>query len=129
MRPGGLRVHLGWLGSLGCALRVVGFIRARPWGHSCGLRCRLVRSVALRGSLGSFGRALGVVGSFRRAPCGSFGFVEFVRALRRVHSCSLGSFGCALAVVRVCWVLWGAPLGRLCSFAFVGFIRARPGGR
>ena len=79
---------------------------------------------------------------------GSFGFVEFIRTRpgsSRVYLCSLGSFGRGPAkgvlwFIRVRWVwslvsfdvLWvhsGATWGSSGSFRFVGFIRARPGGR
>ena len=51
------RCHPGWLGSLGCTLGVVGFIRVRT--RVCPLG-RWVHS----GTLGSLGSALGVVGFF-----------------------------------------------------------------
>ena len=73
VRTSARRVHSGWLGSLGCALGVVGFIRG----------CR-VHWVAPWGSSGSsaFVAFIGV------RPC-----------VRRVHPWSLGALGCAVGVV------------------------------
>ena len=71
MRSGGRRVRPGSLGSLGCVLGVVRYIRNRwvnwgaPWGSSGSSGviavCTLGRRV-IPGSLGSLGCALGVVG-------------------------------------------------------------------
>ena len=113
--------------------------------------------VFIRVPFASFRRALGFVRIIRVrlvhscAPwmsSSSFGFVEFIRTRpgsSRVHLCSLGSFGRGpakgvLGFIRVRWVwslvsfdvLWvhsGATWGSSGSFRFVGFIRARPGGR
>ena len=76
------------------------------------------------------------LGSFRRAKVssGSFGF-GFIRARtggRQVNSGSLSIFGRALGVIGfivVSWIHSGAPCGSSGSFAFVRFLRGRPGGR
>ena len=38
VRPGGCRLRWGWLGSLGCSLVVIGFVRGR-WVHFVGVVC------------------------------------------------------------------------------------------
>ena len=93
MRPRGPRVHLRSLGSRGCALEVVWFIRGR-WIHSG----------ELRGSSGSFGvvrfnlgHALVVAGFIRDPTWGSFGVLGFTRVRPRyfrVHSGTLMVRGC-----------------------------------
>ena len=82
MRTGGRRIHPGSLGSLGCDLWVIGFIRCRwiHWGAPWGLTDSLevaefvwVRSGVLwvrSGSLSSLGYAVG--------SCGSSGVPELI---------------------------------------------------
>ena len=130
-------VHPVSLGSLGCALGVVCFIRGSR-DHSC----------APKGSLGSLAHSLGVVGLMRdlwvhsRLPLGSLdtlGVVEFTHARpvligsavvvvfigarpggRWVHTGLLVSDG---------WVHSRAPCGLLGSSRVVGFAQVRPWGR
>ena len=98
------------MGSLTCALSVVGFIwsrcvngsfrfvgftRVRPAGHR-----------AYLGSLGSRGFALGVVELDKRR-------------------CALGVVG----FIQGRWVYSGAPWGSSGSFGVVGFAWVHPGGR
>ena len=86
-----------------CQRGFVGFIRARPG-------CRLV-PWSRRGHSGT-------LGSFRRAQ----GVVEFIPvSFRRVQF--------VVGFIRVGWVHLAAPLWSLGSFGFVGFVRARSGGR
>ena len=101
MRPGGRLVHPGSLGSLRCALVIIGFIRVR-----------LVHSGALWAALGS---------------CGSFGSSEVVWFIR-VHPAGVG-FMFVVGIVRGRWVHSSAPWGSLCSSVVVGFTRVRPVGR
>ena len=105
VRPGCCRVHSGWLGSGGCALGVVGFMRDRwvhdgaSWGSSGSFGCSLGHSGVPWGWSGS----LVVVGFTRLRPVG-----------RRVHSGSLGSLGYVLGVVsaiRGRWVDSDGPWG------------------
>ena len=132
------RVHSGAaLGSFGCALDVVGFMRSRIL-VSRFIPIRWVYSSVLWGTSYSFGfvgfiRAyagggwvhLGSLGSFRRALDSflfirappRFGSISFARALGVVVFilCSLGSF----KPVRVRQVHLGAPFGSSGSFGFV----------
>ena len=115
VRPACLLVHSCSLGSYGCAMGVVGFIRVRsgtPWGWS-GL--------------------LGFVGFIRARR-------RIHRWVRWVQSGALGSFGqvqVVIGLIPVRWIHLGAgPGGRMVhshallgssvSFGFVGFKRARP---
>ena len=116
-RPGGgwahLGTHLGLSGSLGLFMRyvgVLGFVLVHlcaAWGSSC-----------------SFGFHSGVFGRIL-VSC----FILF----RLVHSCppcgSLGSFGCALRVVGFSVSFGSFGCGWSCSYWYVGFVRAHPGGR
>ena len=114
VRPGCRCVHPWSLGSLGCALLVVGFIRGGTqvcpggsWVHP--------------GSLGSLGCALGVVAFIRGrwipspwGSLGSYGVVWFTLVrpwCLWVHPGSFGLVGSALVWVGFMWV--------------VGFIRGR----
>ena len=80
MRPGGRQVHPGSLGSLMCALGVVGFIRGRwvHWGAPWGRRI-------YPGSLDSMVCALGSSGSSAVVR-----FTGMRPERRRVHPGSLG---------------------------------------
>ena len=118
VRPGGRRVRSRSLGSLGCALRVIGFVRG------CWVRrvCRLVRSVSLGFALGT----LVLSGSLRSLGCAQrvIGFAGFIVVPPGVRSMSLRSLGYALVVVgfvRCRSVHWGAPWGSSASFGVAGF--------
>ena len=142
-----------WLGSLGFALGVDGFIRSRwvhsgsrwgsfsssgvvvftrvrPGGRWVRSRCHWVHAP----SLGSLGFALRVVGFIRDrwvhsdSPFGSLGsseFVGFTRVCpmcRCVHPTSLGSLSLALGVVGFIWCRWvhsGSPWRTLGSSGVV----------
>ena len=116
VHPGGRWVHLVSLGSFGCALGVVGFIRGSSGAllaldsFWCALsvvgyiRCRCIHSGAPRGSFGSF-RFVGFIrvrpggGWFHLGVSwGSFGSFEVVSFIRVCPGCSwihtglLGSF-------------------------------------
>ena len=105
------------MGSRGCTLGVVGFIRGR-W----------VQAGALWGSFGVFWVHCG-------APCRSTGslwvdvFTRVRSGLHRVHSGSLGSLGCALGTVWFNRVLLGSLRCALAVVGVVGFTQKRPGGR
>ena len=119
VRRGVRRVHQRYLGSLGCTLLVVGFIRERcvhrgrrvHWGAPLASPCSsrvtgftVVHAGVRRVHLGSLASALGVVGFS--------GFTGVRTGGRLVHQGSLSSLACALEVV---WfilgrlVLWRAP--------------------
>ena len=142
VRVGGRWVYPGSLGSLACALAVVGFVRDR-----------LVHSGASLGSSGflwfirerpgsvAFIRVVGfILGRWVHsvAPWGSFGSSGVVRitqlrpGYRWIHMGSFGSLRCALGVfgfIRVRLVHSGAPRGALGSSGVVGFTPVRPGCR
>ena len=113
--------HPGPLGSYGCALGAVGFIRNRLRVVAVialvvvgFIQCRWVHCGASRGSSGLTGiaRLIGV------RPGG-----------RRIHP---GSLGCALVVAGFIWgrwVHWGMPWESSRSSGNVGFIGVRLGGR
>ena len=136
VRRGGRQAHSLLLGTLGCTVCVVGFIRGRclhshtPLGSLGSFAVVVFIRVRPGGHqihwrvLGLFRCTLGVVGSLgvvgfiggdlvhSSVPCslsGSFGVVVFIGMppwCRRVHSVSLGSFGCALGVVGLIWRHW-----------------------
>ena len=113
-----LRSGAPWwsLGSLGRALRVDGFIPARPvgrWVHSGALWVSSVSLEFIRARFWGRRVHLAYLGAFRR----TFGVVLFIRALawdRRVHS---GSFVGVVGFIRVRCVHLRA------SWGVVGFIR------
>ena len=100
-----LRSGAPWwsLGSLGRALRVDGFIPARPvgrWVHSGALWVSSVSLEFIRARFWGRRFHLAYLGAFRR----TFGVVLFIRALawdRRVHS---GSFVGVVGFIRICCV-------------------------
>ena len=120
------------LGSLGCALGIVGFVRCRaahwctPWSSG---------SFAVSGFIGkrpggSFGVAgfIGVRPGGRRVRFGVAAFIVLRPGCRKVRSRSLGSLGCALVFVGLVGgsrVHWGSPWGSSGSF---GVARVHPGG-
>ena len=130
----GSRVRSRSLGSFGCVLGIIGFIRCR-WVHS-GAPFRLS---------GSLGCSLGVVMIIRGhsgAPCGSLsslgvvGFVPMRLGDHWVHSVLLGSALGVVVLIRGHWVLSGVlwwSSASLCAFGcalvVVGLIWVRPVGR
>ena len=87
VRHGGCRIHLGSLGFLRCALRVVGFI----WGRVL------------------MGARLGLMGS-----SGIVVFTRVIREGRCVHPGSLRSLGCTVGEFRIMrgrCIQSGVPLG------------------
>ena len=150
-----LWVHPVSLGSLGCAMGVIGFIqglwvhRGRPcvWlGSSevrwvyCGaglslaawiIGVRLGVSTIDLGSLCTFGSAMGVAG-----------FIGLHSGCHQVHPVSLCSLGCALGLLgtvgctlevmgfsRALWIHGGSPWGSTGLSRVAGFIGVRPGVR
>ena len=147
VHPWSCRVCAGSLGSWGCALGVVGFIRGRRvhWNAPCWssgssavagfIGVHLGDCRVHPGSLDSLGCALGVVGFIR-----GFGVHWGAHWCVPVHPVSLGSLGFALGVVgfiRGRRVHWGARRVHLRLRSSLGFtievaarfIGERPGGR
>ena len=116
MRLGGRLVHIGSLGLLGCALRVVGFI----WGRWVHIGARL-------GSMGDHWVSLGssgVVGFTRVRPGGVSVYAESM-VFTRVYPG--GRWVHPVPFIRGRWVHSGATRGSLCSSMVVGFTRVHPG--
>ena len=93
MRPVDRKVQPGSLGSIGCTLRVVGFIRSL-WGH----------------------------GDTPWVSLGSSGIARFTmvrHGVFRVDQALVGSLGCTLDVVLDSWVHCGAPWESSGSFGVI----------
>ena len=123
----GGRVLSGLLGSLRCALRIVGYFKGialRPGG------CRVLSEPQ-----DSLVCALRVVDFAGVRPAGRFMVAELIGMCpggRQVLSVWLGSSGCAqgdVGFVRGHRVHCGSPCGSSGSFGVTGFIGVDPGGR
>ena len=127
------------IGSLGCALSIVGLVRGH-WVH-LGVPLRKSGLFGFAGFIGvcpgGHQDCSGSMGSLGCAVVSSYSFEVdgciWVRCGGRpVRSVCLGSLGCAPVVVsfaRNLWVFWEAHWDSQGSFRFAGFIGVRPGGR